>query len=401
MGKNKFRCLTARYACLHASYWFFYCCLYGFAAVFLEAEGFLPSEVGIVLALSAILSGLLSPVVASFLDRAKKIRLQTILAFLAAVCAVSLFALYGLDGHKRMIAVLFFLAASVAELLQSLVSSLSVYYVERGIPVNFGVGRGFGSVGYAVASVFLGWLIVREGENAMLLTASSACIIFLLLAISFPTAQNPVVQKPDAVPQEPCSLLQFFRRYRTYCLSLVGFFFLLCYHLMTENYMIHTIHRLGGDESDLGFSLMLSTILEVPLALLFSRLSSKAGTATWLRISAASFLLRSIGYLLAPSVRLFQAVQVFQLTAFGLYAPASVLYAREQVAPEDMVKGQGVLAAAFAFGNCLGNFLGGQIIERWGTVAMLRTGAAFAVIGTVIVFLTVKNRSPETVTAGI
>ena len=92
---------------------------------------------------------------------------------------------------------------------------------------------------------------------------------------------------------------------------------------------------------------------------------------------------------------------MFQLTAFGLYAPASVLYAREQVAPEDMVKGQGVLAAAFAFGNCLGNFLGGQIIERWGTVAMLRTGAAFAVIGTVIVFLTVKNRSPETVTAGI
>ena len=50
--------------------------------------------------------------------------------------------------------------------LQSLIVSAGMEYVNAGIPINAGLGRGFGSMGYAIANVILGNLIVRYGVRS-------------------------------------------------------------------------------------------------------------------------------------------------------------------------------------------------------------------------------------------
>lgn len=385
--------LTVRYAALQASYWVINCAMFGFAAVYLEDRGFGAGTVGVILALATIFSGLLQPTVAAFADRTRRVSLQVMLAILAAVGALSLFLLRGMHDGSSGVGVFFLLGALIIDLIQPLMNALSVYYVERGVGLNFSIGRGVGSLGFATASAFLGWLIARSGGNAMLVTCLIAYAVFIVLSLTFPVLRQEAESAEEMPLQRTSSLLEFFRRYEAFCISLIGVFFLACFHLMTEHYLYQMMLRVGGTEQDMGFNLSMSTLVEVPAIMLFSRLGPRAKTETWLKISAASFLLKAICFAAAPSVWMLHLAQIFQATSFGIYAPASVRYATEQIAREDMVKGQAIVAAFYTFGGSLGNFLGGQLIERWGTASMLWTGVVSAAVGAVIVWLTVC-RSP-------
>ena len=381
--------LTARYAVLQASYWVINCAMFGFAAVYLEDRGFGAGTVGVILALATIFSGLLQPWVAAVADRAKRVSLQTLLVALAVLGALPLVLMRCLHQDGQMVGVLFLLGALVIDLIQPLMNALSVYYVERGVGLNFSIGRGVGSLGFASASAFLGWLIARRGGNAMLVTCLIAYAVLILMVLTFPVLRRTASAASEEPLQRSSTLLEFFRRYRRFCLSLVGIFFLACFHLMTEHYLYQMMLRVGGTEQDMGFNLSMATLVEVPAIMLFSKLGPKAKTEIWLRLSAVSFLLKALCFALAPTVWLLHLAQIFQATSFGIYAPASVRYATEQIAREDMVKGQAVVAAFYTFGGSLGNFLGGQLIEFQGTASMLWTGVVSAAMGAVIVWLTV------------
>ncbi len=386
-------CLTARYSCLQASYWVVNCALYGFAAVYLQAGGFSAGEVGVVLALATLLSGVLQPVAAAFADRTGRISIRSLLAVLAVLGAAPLALLYGLDAGKQATAALFLLGALLIDLIQPLMNALSVYYAERGAALNFSIGRSAGSLGFAAASAMLGWLIAREGSDAMLLCCLAAYALFFLLALGFPVlGRTSSPEEPGGGCRETaCSLPQFFRRYRRFCLSLTGILFLACFHLMTEHYLYQMMLRAGGTERDMGLNLSMSTLLEMAAILAFSRFGPRMRTDVWLKVSAAAFLAKAVCFAAASSVWMLHGAQLFQAASFGIYAPASVRYAKERVAPADMVKGQAMVAAFYTLGGSLGNFLGGQLIDRWGVGVMLAAGTAAAAAGAAILFLTVQK----------
>lgn len=381
--------LTGRYAGLQACYWVVNCALFSFAAVYLQARGFRARDVGVILAGSTLLSAAAQPVVAAFADRSERVSLRALLALFSALCAAALSALFLLEDGSRAVGVVFFAAALLNDLMQPLLNALSIRYTDRGWPLQYSVGRSVGSLGFAAASAALGWLMGRWGGDSMLAVCLAAVGIFLALLALFPRAGGgAAVHAAD----RSCSLWQFFRKYRRFCLSLLGILFLACFHLMTEHYLYQMVVRVGGSERDLGLNLSISTLLEMISILGYGRLSRRGTTAGWMRVAAAGFFLKAVSFLLAGRLWMLYAAQVFQIFSFGIYAPASVRYAAEQVAPEDMVKGQAMVAAFFTCGGSLGNFLGGQVIDRWGVMAMLWTGAASAALGMLILFFTVRDK---------
>jgi PPP family 3-phenylpropionic acid transporter len=393
MPEKRIRSLTPAYAGLQACYWAVNCVLFAFASVFLQANGLRPTVIGVILALATALSGLLQPVVAAFADRTKRVSLRTIVAAGGLLCLVFLAALCAAPAGSLLFAACFLFAALLNDLSQPMMNALSVYCCDRGRRVDFSVARSIGSFAFAAVSVVLGKLSAAYGAGSMLVVCLAACAVFTLLALSFPSLRGAApVRREQAVAQEACTLPQFFRKYRAFCLSLTGVFCFTCFHLMTEHYLFQMLRHVGGGERDLGVNLFLSTLVEIPAILLFSRFGRRARTETWLHVAGVSFLLKAICFALAPSVWMIHAAQIFQATSFGIYVPASVLYAQERVAPEDMVKGQAMVAAAYTLGGSLGNLIGGRIIDLRGVPAMLWTGVAFAAAGAVILFLTVRPR---------
>ena len=396
MPDKHVRTLTPPYAGLQAAYWVVNCTLFAFASVFLQANGLRPALIGVILALATALSGLLQPVVASFADRSKRVSLRTIVAAGGLLCMLCLAALSAAPAGSLLLAVFFLLAALLNDLTQPMMNALSVFCSDRGRRINFSFARSMGSVGFAVASAGLGRLAAARGANAMLTVCIAACAAFTLLAVSFPALRGVAPIRTDgAAPQEASTLPQFFRKYRAFCLSLTGVFCFTCFHLMTEHYLYQMFEYVGGGESDLGLNLSLSTLIEIPAIMLFSRFGRRARTETWLHVVGLSFLCKAICFAAARSVWMLHIGQIFQATSFGIYVPASVLYAQERIAPEDMVKGQAMIAAVYTLGGSLGNLLGGQLIDFSGVPAMLTAGLLFAAAGAVILLLTVRPQKEK------
>ena len=73
----------------------------------------------------------------------------------------------------------------------------------------------------------------------------------------------------SATAAECCTLPEFFKKYKWYCISLLGIMLLAMFHAMTENYLIEVAGRLGGNSSSVGVALFIATVVEMPVFLCF------------------------------------------------------------------------------------------------------------------------------------
>ena len=74
---------------------------------------------------------------------------------------------------------------------------------------------------------------------------------------------------------------------------------------------------------------------------------------------------------MAPSLPVLFAVQVFEMTGYGLYAVASVCFVRDLVAPEDQVQGQTFFNMTNTLGVVISCFAGGVLLDWAGPQAAL------------------------------
>ena len=378
------------------------------------AKGYTASQAGVLLALSTLASCLLQPSVAALADRSERLSLRMLMVCLLGVSFLCLAALWLVPMSPIVYAGLYLVGALLLDLSLPLLNALSVYYTDRGMPINFGLGRGVGSLTYALASVMLGWVLKRWGPDAMLGTTLGVYLLLVLLVLCFPRipslrqgTSEPATFGPDTgvMPDEapsmqqerPCTLPQFFARYRWFSVSLVGVLLMAAFHAMAENYLIVVLERVGGDSVDLGLALAIATVAEAPVILLFSRFQGRAKTGVWLLIAAASFLAKAVLLALAHSVPTILLNQLWQPLSYGLYIPAGVLYAREKIPSADMVKGQAMLTSFYALGCSLGNFTGGRLIDSYSVSAMLWCGVCFAA-GAVVILVISINKQERNVT---
>lgn len=105
------------------------------------------SQIGVVLALGNILGVILQPFVAAAADRAKRVTLQQMTAKRTAIAIILLLILMQCMSKMVPGIVLSFLIVNMLlQVVQPLINSISLYYVNHGIYVDFGIGRGVGGI---------------------------------------------------------------------------------------------------------------------------------------------------------------------------------------------------------------------------------------------------------------
>ena len=394
--------LTLRYSITHFTHWAAGTAAVSFATLYLMNRGVSAGMAGTLLALSGLLSCISQPFLAAAADRAKKMVIVNMLIGMSVICCLC-FVFQLLPGLPVLAAGIFYMIGIwSSDAMVPILNALSVAYQEAGYEINYGMGRGVGAIASAVSALGVGVIIAKFGTVWMILFLLFFRAAGIFALIGYPKIQKNISKKSgktEKKAEDSCTLLQFVKRYKWYCTSLLAILFLGMFHAMTENYMIVIMEKLGGDSSNVGVAIFIASMVAFPVICSFSFLYKRLRVTAILKIAAVSFLAKSILFYFAGNVTAIYFIQLIQITSYAFLAPAQVYYANEKVNSSDMVKGQAFITAAYALGCSAGNFAGGQLLPM-GANAIMQAGIVMAAVGTGIMFLTV-NQSDGILEKGI
>lgn len=403
--------LTIKYAFLQSTFWLSMCSFYSFAAVFLKSKNFDNVQIGFVLALAAVISIILQPFIAAFADKTKTISLRHIvISLMFIVLALAILLLMNPDSFL-IVGITYILINAIQFTLNPLFNSLALEYMNKGIPINYGLARGLGSISFAVMSYLLGIFVNRFGAD-ILVSIFLLCYCFVIISafafkvtvpkklrtplanLHIDTDTNNTMGYTDRLTEDiseisPSGILTFFIKYKKFSLHLIGLSMLFYSHCLMNTYLINIIENVGGNSSNLGISLSIAAALELPTMAAFIFLVRKIKCNTLLKLSGFFFLIKVGITWLAPNVYMVYLAQAFQMLSFALFTPASVYYVNSIIEEQDKVKGQTMLGVAtMGIAGTIANITGGKILDTVGVSDMLLIGTIVTAIGFVIIIFT-------------
>lgn len=152
----------------------------------------------------------------------------------------------------------------------------------------------------------------------------------------------------------------------------------------------------GGNNKDMGLSLFIMAISEVPVLFLSKRLMGKFKDTAIITVSMFFFILRIFLHIVVPSISGLIAIQATQALSFALFLPASVYYIK-RISPEGRGSTYLTVAAScyFGIGGIIGNIAGGFIIDNSSIYTMLWYGTALTVIGMLVFIISNRQYAPK------
>ena len=382
--------LTLKYTFQQMAYWATGAGIMSFATVFLLEKGFAASQVGILLACGNLLSCGMQPIMAERADRAGGNAIKWLIAGLTCVCIFCFGAVQLLPLSQWLFGFLYLIGVFTFDAMMPLLNAITVVYNENGYKVNYGIGRGIGSFAYAVSALVIGKIMAEFGVDWMIWICLLLLTANVALTLAYPSIN--VQKQVETEKEECCTIPEFIRRYRWYCLSLGGIILLGMFHAMTENYLIEVVRPLGGDSGSVGVALFIATAIEMVVVVNFDHIRKKISDNALLKIGGISFLIKAVLLLMAPNVVSVYFIQLLQATSYSFVSPTQLYYANQKVGAADMVKGQAFITAAYTLGCAMGNFSGGQILQIADVRTMLIAGIIMAALGTWILFDTVEKK---------
>ena len=377
--KQKF---TFQYALQQIMLWAQYGCLFSYANPYLTQQlGLSDSAAGLVLGLATGLSFLLQPLLASAVDRssldARKVCLLT-----ALVNGLSCFAVVLIPGGAT---VSFAIACLTLQILPSFSNAMGMEAMRSGREINFAVARGIGSVSFGVFAKVTALLIQRCGNQSVAVGGGIIALLFLLTTLLFPTLEK---EPPSHTTLDRSSGL--FRREPRFLLMIIASVLLYVGHNALCNCMFRVAESKLAPSfidraTDLqGSALLIAAIAELPTMFLFTWMLKKVRCDIWLCLSCGFMTLRLLLTWLLPGEIGLLLTQVTQMGGYALYAVASVYYVGTIMKKADVVKGQTYLGASNTLGCLFAYVVGGVLIDKLGTHAMLLTCLCLSVAGTVL-----------------
>lgn len=409
--ENLAKQLTIKYALLQSTYWISQCAIYSFAAVFLQSRNFKNTQIGLVLALASILSILMQPVVAAFADKTKKVSLRQIILTLMIIVYLLAFLLYIVPDNFWPVAVIYVMINAISFTLNPLFNSLALEYMNLGVPMNYGLARGIGSIAFAVMSYFLGYLVNRLGAgillNMFLITYCSAIAAAFFFKIKLPDSMfsadlnpgslNSLTQYQIKENNTSSGILTFLIKYKRFLLFLAGVSMIFYSHSLINTFLINIVENVGGSSADLGISLSIAAALELPAMAGFIFIARKYRCNKLVILSAFFFLVKAIIIWLAPNVLMVYLSQACQMISYALFTPASVYYVNSIVDENDRVKGQAMLGVAtIGLAGSTANITGGKILDSMGVSDMLMLGTIVTALGVLIVAFSAREPKDRT-----
>lgn len=394
--------INTKYIILQGLFWMIFCIGMGFMSLYLLDEGVSNFAIGIMSASFGVISAILQPVLGRICDRDAKFSWKNMSIICAAVFAIVCFLMLFFGGPVFSIIAIGMMTL-IANLIMPFVNSALFYYTNGGEYINFGIARGTGSIMYAVLSFITGNLAAIYGTKVVPALGIAVALFFIFILCSMPydlnkdTAKLSEINRVKYTNDETNNLNanrknggHFIKENKIFLLMLLGFILLSSTHNITCNFGLQIIQNLGGDSTNLGITMALQALVEVPVLFCFALLIKKLSSVKLLSIAAIGYVLKATGFYLSSSVNMIYITQFTQMLSFALFASASVYYTEDMVDEKDRTTGQALMAGAIVAGNVVGSAVGGFVLDAFGVKNMLFVNIILGIIGACIALIAAR-----------
>lgn len=382
---------TLRYCANQGSFWMSYSAVFAFASVFLLARGFSNHEIGLVIASGSALSAILQPCFGAYADSRRSCALHRLIIIVSLTMIVLAGLLLAVSRNFWIIALLYGLLVAFLQVNTPLIYSLGMFFINKGVPVNFGIARGFGSLSYAVLSTILGKLVERYSTDVIMY---AVIFVYVLLIIATATFHfkgvdelNPQADESMGASKSGKMRSGLLKKHPRFAIVLLGSVCLFVSHNIISNYIYQIVGYHGYSSAEMGMAISIAAVLEIPMLSSFNLINKRFTSGTLLKVCGIFFALRSMILLLAGNLATIYLAQLAQPFGYGLYVGASVYYVNHTIEEEHRVEGQSYMTLTCAVGAVLGSLVGGWLLDLVSVPGMLIFGTSVAAMGTIIIML--------------
>ena len=365
------RRLDLHYTAMQIGYWAMFAAICAYLAALLGARGFSNSQIGLLIAIRCLAGIVCQPLLGGFADRHPEIPLKVIVSLsLALSLAASLvFLLWpmGMGGTAVILIILGGFEISAYPLMDA----MAIQFINAGVPIRYSLGRGIGSMAYAVTCAGLGLQTQALGVESTLVTHAVLVAAVIALTITYP-AFRAAPAAADAPPAEkPHSVWYLLKNNPPFALMLLAILLGITACLPMSNFLVNVVESRGGNSADLGVALFLMGGFELPTAFFFQRMLRRLGSGKLILISMAFTVLKAAALLLSFNLTTLFLAQPLQMLGYGLFTPASVYFVNESVPQADRVRGQTVMmVASNGMGGMLGSYISGLALDAGASLPM-------------------------------
>jgi MFS transporter, PPP family, 3-phenylpropionic acid transporter len=357
---------------LPSIYYFFYygalSVLFPFLALFYKSQGLTGGQIGLLAAISPIISFFGAPLWTGTADASHRHKLIAMLSITGVVVVVFIFPnIASFGGLLLMISLYAFFGSPTGSLVDSAVLTLLGDRKER-----YGRIRLWGTIGYGVVAPFAGNLVGRLGLKWAFWGYGILMLCGLLIITWIPFRQSYSNSSFRG------GMRVLFAN-QPWMLFLIMVFIAGVGMATINNYLFVYMQGMGASKTLMGFALTVSTISEVPAMFFSDRLLRRFGARGMLVIAMTVIGLRLICYSLTTQPWVVLVIQLVHGLTFAAIFTAGVYYA-DQIAPPGMkATTQGMFnGTMMGFGSATGGLLGGLLLDRFSP------GGMYAIVGTVV-----------------
>ena len=387
------RRLDWHYMAMQMGFWAMFAAIVAYQTALLLERGFTNGEAGLMTSVRCLAGIVFQPLLGGFADRHPRVPLKGIVGVsLALSLAAGVWYWAEPAMGLAQTALVWVVIGGLGVSSYPLMDAMAVQFINDGMPIRYSLGRGLGSLAYAVVCVLLGLQVGQWGVETTLVTFLLLTAAEIALVFTYPTwhPHAPAAQAEQARPQSALSLLRSNPRFT---LMLAGVLFGLTAVLPLSNFLVNVILSRGGQAADLGLAMFLMGGFELPAAFLFPRLLRRLGSGRILVLSMFFGTLKGVALLLTWNLAGVLLCQPLQMLGYGLFTPASVYFVNESVPPADRVRGQTIMmVASNGLGGMLGGLLAGWTLDAGGANWMLAGCILCGCVGTVLCLLALPRK---------
>lgn len=366
-------------------YYFFVGAFVPYWGLYLQSEQFSAADIGILMSLFQI-SRIFAPNFWGWLADHTKQRVTWIklTALLGLIGFVAVFWAHGFWWLFFVMAALSLFTSSTLPLSESLV--LAHLATTNG---HYSRIRMWGSLGFIVAAVILGFLIDAFGVKSLLWFLLAVQVTLYALTFKLPEA----VVAPHAHDQ--FSVWQIVKQPAVIAL-LVGCSLMVTAHGVLYNFYSIYLADHGYSKSMIGMLWGLGVICEIVVFIYMPKLMTRFTLKSILLFSLALAVLRfcMIGWV-PDQLYLLLIAQCLHAFTFGSFHAASVDVITQFFNGRHQAKGQAIYnSVAYGVGGAIGGIAGGFALQYLGGQYTFMLAAAFPLIGFVVIALGLKLAQP-------
>ena len=362
-------------------YYFFVGSFVPYWGIYLQSENFSPSSIGILLSLFQI-SRIIAPNFWGWLadhtgHRVKWIKLTS---FLGLIGFIGVFWAKGFFWIFLVMSALSLFTSSTLPLAESL--TLAHLATTDG---HYSRIRLWGSIGFIVASLFLGYLIDLQGINILLWVLLIAQTIIFFLSNTIPETKEIHHKKNDL------SIWKIIKTPSVIAL-LIGCTLMVSAHGVLYNFYSIYLKEHGYSSATIGWLWAVGVICEIFIFMLMPKILRRYSLKTILLISLFLGVIRFILIGASPDqFYLLLIAQMFHAATFGSFHAASIEVIAYFFKGRNQSRGQAIYnSVAYGIGGTIGSLGGGYLIQYLGGQLGFMIAAISPLIGFIVIWYGLK-----------